>query len=1078
MHLHHSQVLRLQKKTLSVFSVSLIVFCLSVSFFSLYRAEAAGTTYYVSNCGTIGNDSNNGTSTSTPWLTVAKVNASVFNPGDSILFNSGCTWRGSLTVPSSGTAGNPIVFGAYGTGTPPTFLGSTNLESASWTLAASSSVFATGTVRFSNLRLSIATNTPAFIDFSSSSALTSYLGDQITLTDSGGHHLTGYIKATGTGQTYGSQLLSNTTLNTTSSIIAFANVSLGIATGSGYPTGSSTLQITLTSGGGNAAQSFSAPAGAALLSSAYLKNGTEVGGVYIGDENSAITMLNEIGNISASWTQCSFYVTNTTTTTNYQIYQGTTASDTSLFNSASAVQVLTPSNTGVTVVTSPGGSTYGWASEDAGFNRDDASGYTYSISVPTANVWYASPVATPVLSLIFNGGTSIGTPEMSLGNVLTQGEFYYGSSTLYLYSSSSPSTYYSAIEGAQNHVINVAHNYITMSGIRALYGAVGVNVQADAIHDVTINNVTSEYNAEQGLLMANVMNETTTASYNLNVNSSTFDYNGGHGIHFLWKVTSSTAAGNTVIGNGMIPGATGWHGISTYGAFGTTAQPTYITITRNLVANTVYTDAGAEGTGIQCDGNCSLETISYNTVYGNGGWGIALATPSWNNSVFGNVVYNNGVGPGSSDSGMIVNNSYGNVIYGNTIYGNPNGGLMIMQSSSINNTVENNILMDNGSTELWMNPADAGFVSNYNDIYHTAGGSSYMNWNGATYNLAGWQTVSGQDANSINKNPQFISTSTNNFALQSSSSAIDAGMNFGSTYEMGLDPASTWPSNVILDNQNNYGSGWDIGAYIYTQTSTPSIVMTAPMASSTVSGTVTISASSTAVSPASISSVQFYLDGSPLGSPVTSTSSPNIYSYSWNTTGATNASHTLYALATDNYGNTASSSPVAFTVYNAPPPPSGGSGGGGEPQSAFIIVPAATSTASSTTTSTSPTTSSIVSSFTSSSTSSLQAELDSLLAELHALEARARASSSSVPSSYLFTTNLQIWDEGSEAHALQLYLIAKDTGPAVQKLKIHGTTYTFGMLTYNALVEFQASVGIHATGYFGPITRAWVNGHE
>jgi hypothetical protein len=27
-------------------------------------------------------------------------------------------------------------------------------------------------------------------------------------------------------------------------------------------------------------------------------------------------------------------------------------------------------------------------------------------------------------------------------------------------------------------------------------------------------------------------------------------------------------------------------------------------------------------------------------------------------------------------------------------------------------------------------------------------------------------------------------------------------------------------------------------------------------------------------------------------------------------------------------------------------------------------------------------------------------------------------------------------------------------------------------------VEFQASMGIHATGYFGPITRAWVSGHE
>jgi hypothetical protein len=36
-------------------------------------AEASGTTYYVDNCVTVGNDSNNGTAPSTPWLTINKV---------------------------------------------------------------------------------------------------------------------------------------------------------------------------------------------------------------------------------------------------------------------------------------------------------------------------------------------------------------------------------------------------------------------------------------------------------------------------------------------------------------------------------------------------------------------------------------------------------------------------------------------------------------------------------------------------------------------------------------------------------------------------------------------------------------------------------------------------------------------------------------------------------------------------------------------------------------------------------------------------------------------------------------------
>ena len=51
-----------------------------------------------------------------------------------------------------------------------------------------------------------------------------------------------------------------------------------------------------------------------------------------------------------------------------------------------------------------------------------------------------------------------------------------------------------------------------------------------------------------------------------------------------------------------------------------------------------------------------------------------------------------------------------------------------------------------------------------------------------------------------------------------------------------------------------------------------------------------------------------------------------------------------------------------------------------------------------------------------------------------------------------------------------------DNGPAAQKLKAHGATTTFGILTYHALVEFQRKAGIvPASGYFGPKTNAYVN---
>jgi hypothetical protein len=56
---------------------------------------------------------------SSAWKTIAKVNASKFNPGDQILLKRGETWREQLTVPSSGTFAQPITFGAYGIGIDP-----------------------------------------------------------------------------------------------------------------------------------------------------------------------------------------------------------------------------------------------------------------------------------------------------------------------------------------------------------------------------------------------------------------------------------------------------------------------------------------------------------------------------------------------------------------------------------------------------------------------------------------------------------------------------------------------------------------------------------------------------------------------------------------------------------------------------------------------------------------------------------------------------------------------------------------------------------------------------------------------
>ncbi|MBN1984880.1 MAG: right-handed parallel beta-helix repeat-containing protein, partial [Prolixibacteraceae bacterium] len=78
-----------------------------------------------------GDDSKSGTSPSEAWRSLNKVNSFTPKPGDQVLFSRGDHWVGTLTVNGSGTAGSPVVYGAYGTGEDPKIYASE--EITGWT---------------------------------------------------------------------------------------------------------------------------------------------------------------------------------------------------------------------------------------------------------------------------------------------------------------------------------------------------------------------------------------------------------------------------------------------------------------------------------------------------------------------------------------------------------------------------------------------------------------------------------------------------------------------------------------------------------------------------------------------------------------------------------------------------------------------------------------------------------------------------------------------------------------------------------------------------------------------------------
>jgi hypothetical protein len=118
------------------------------------------------------------------------------------------------------------------------------------------------------------------------------------------------------------------------------------------------------------------------------------------------------------------------------------------------------------------------------------------------------------------------------------------------------------------------------------------------------------------------------------------------------------------------------------------------------------------------------------------------------------------------------------------------------------------------------------------------------------------------------------------------------------------------------------GSGGSGSGGTFSETLAPFVSMAAPVSGATVSGSA-VSVSASATDNVGVVGVQFQLDGANLGGE--DLSSP--YSTAWNSTGTSNGTHTVTAIARDAAGNKTTSSAITITVSNTtapPPPPSGG----------------------------------------------------------------------------------------------------------------------------------------------------------
>ena len=219
--------------------------------------------------------------------------------------------------------------------------------------------------------------------------------------------------------------------------------------------------------------------------------------------------------------------------------------------------------------------------------------------------------------------------------------------------------------------------------------------------------------------------------------------------------------------------------------------------------------------------NSTNNTVRYNLIYGtdNGkGSGIYVCNEAqWktpvlltNNKIYGNVVAN-------TTNNFWIAGAIGRLVKNVTVYNNT-----FVEATGINIRIENTT----GGDHVFKN----------NIIWQTNGTIAYIPSKKMTcaYNL--WSRKPDDDGKGAHDptyaSPKLIKTSGWNnlsggdldgseFALQSASTAINAGISIGAEFDNIPEcNKSVWSTQIVLMDQDNQGSGWEIGADIHVTNST------------------------------------------------------------------------------------------------------------------------------------------------------------------------------------------------------------------------------------------------------------------
>ena len=455
------------------------------------------------------------------------------------------------------------------------------------------------------------------------------------------------------------------------------------------------------------------------------------------------------------------------------------------------------------------------------------------------NIWYKTGVTTQPYIVYFDGVR--GTPETSTSNLNAEREWYWYNNRLYVWSSSDPNTLYTnpGVEaGTWEAAVKLSNKYyVTIENLTLRYGnsLTSAGLDLDISPYITIKNCVIEKNYGFGIKISGPGNGGNTIS------NCTIKENGLGGITSSGIPQSSNTIEDNIIQDN------GWREASSSGISGTYLTDTIIR--RNIISNNGAGDPNDNSNGIDLSyaaGSIEIyenlikdnskgygiltkrsADIYRNLIYRNKDEGIASKEEGTNPvdvNIYHNIIHSNGGGIRNFPSNDLSVRVYNNVLYNNINPINPDATQHEIFTGAIDSLrITNNIIFpEDVNVDPWdhyayfINGVIPTTFINFNCVYNAS--SSYVAYlsydpEGTQETWEEWQSY-GLDLNSINSNPMLKNPSNNELYLNTSSPCIGRGRSLGYRLDDALNPDSIWPNNVMTIDQDDYGVGWEIGAYI------------------------------------------------------------------------------------------------------------------------------------------------------------------------------------------------------------------------------------------------------------------------